>query len=418
MSSPTDAVASRAFRPELGFPLSLVHRLGESRRDQLVPLRLADLRATAERATGLSDYADEGGFSRRMEETFESLMRVRWNIIGRIAVRTNMLWQLTNRLRIVHALKQYPAVRSVEIEPPVVVLGLFRTGSTFLHNVLAADPALQAGKNWQFSHPAGRRHDPLGDVTFRRFRTWAMMTTVMFMVPDQDEVHELGVDQYEEDFLLLENDFANLKFVVGLGDFPLAWDLLGADLTTPYAFHKLQLQLLSYGKPKKRWLLKSPWHMWNLETFLATYPGAAIVQTHRDVVGEAIASQCSLNGRIACRLQRDLSGAEVGKFTLAYARAGLDRGLAVRDRLPREQQFDVKLGALRRETEGVLRELYRHLGMPHDAGTIEKLVARAAAEPKLQSGVHSYELGDFGITREDLRRELGGYAARFGLRVD
>lgn len=416
MDDSTRPRAERAFRPELGFPLSLVHRLGERDRERWVPLRLPDLMAHAERATGLSDYGDDGGFRRRLEHAFDSLMRIEWNIIGRLGVRTNLLWNLTNRLRLVHALQRYPEIRATPIEPPVVVLGLFRTGSTFLHNVLAADPALRAGRNWQFSHPVGRREDPLGDVAFRRLRTWLMMTTVRWMVPDQDEVHELGVDQYEEDFLLLENDFANLKFIVGLGDFQLGWDLLGEDLTTPYAWHRLQMQMLSHGSEPARWLLKSPWHLWNLESFLATYPGAKIIQTHRDV-GEAIASQCSLTGRIACRLQSDLDPFEVGRFTLRYAAAGLARGLAVRDRLPASQVFDVRLGELRRETEEVLRALYRHLDLAHDETTFARLLARAAAEPKLQSGVHTYTLEDFGLTDDDLRRELGPYATRFGLRI-
>lgn len=368
----------------------------------------------AERITGLSDYGDEHGFRARMDHAFASLLRVDWNLIGRIGVRTNLIWHLTNRLRIVHALKTHPEIRDTPIEPPIVVLGLFRTGSTFLHNVLAADPALQAGRNWEFSYPAGRAHDPLGDRNYRRFRTWVTMNTVKVMVPDQDEVHELGVDQYEEDFLLLENDFANLKFVIGLGDFQLAYDLLGADLTSPYRWHRLQLQMLSQGRPRTRWLLKSPWHLWNLETFLATYPGAKIIQTHRDV-SEAIASQCSLTARIACRLQSDLDLATVGRFGLDYARVGLERGLAVRDRLPDSQVFDVKLRDLRRDPERVLRALYRHLELPHDDATFERLLARAAAEPKLQSGVHTYAVEDFGLTRAEVERTLGFYVSRFGL---
>lgn len=416
MSPPAPNVPPPTRRPELGFPLSLVRRLGDGRRYELVPLELERLMRTAERVTGLRDYGDDHGFRGRVEQAFTSLMRIDWNLIGRFAVRTNMLWHLTNRLRLVHLLKEHPEVTESPIDPPVVVLGLFRTGSTFVHNVLAADPALRAGRNWEFSYPAGRRGDPLGDRTYRRLRTWTTMNIVHWMVPDQDEVHELGVDQYEEDFLLLENDFANLKFVVGLGDFQLAWDLLGADLTSPYRWHRLQLQILSQGKPPGRWLLKSPWHLWNLEALLATYPGAKLVQTHRDV-GEAIASQCSLTARIACRLHADLSPADVGRFGLSYARAGLDRGLAVRDRLPSEQVFDVRLSDLRADPSSVLRSLYRHLDLPHDEETFSRLLASVAAEPKLQSGVHAYSLEDFGLTRDDVARELGAYAARFGLSI-
>lgn len=154
-----------AARPELAFPLSVVRRVGDPSREALVPLRIEDMMRTAERVTGLHDYGDDGGFRERLHRAFGSLMRIDWNLIGRIGVRTNLLWHLTNRLRLVDLLKRHPEVRDTPIDPPIVVLGLFRTGSTFLHNVLAEDSALRAGRNWEFSYPAGRPTAPFDDRT-------------------------------------------------------------------------------------------------------------------------------------------------------------------------------------------------------------------------------------------------------------
>lgn len=397
---------------QLKFPLSAVARLGDPWRAALLPLDLEELKVAAQRITGLDDFGDDASFWQRYELAVGSLLSIDWNLVGRQAVKTNVLWQLGNRLRLVHLLKHHPEVRQTSIEAPLVILGLFRTGSSFLHNVLAADPQLRAPYNWELSYPAGRKHDPLGDVTWRKAKTWSTMQIVYTMFPDQDEVHSLDVNQHEEDFFLLENDFANLKFIVGLGDFDYAWKLLGADLTSPFEWHRLQLQILGHGRPGRRWLLKCPWHLWNLKWLLETYPDAKIVQTHRDI-SAAIASQVSLTARMACRLQHGMTPETVGRFGLEYARAGLERGLAVRDQLPSSQVYDVYLRDLRAKPGRTLRSLYEHFDLPHDDDTIRRLVNRAAKEPKLQRGVHAYSLSDFGLSERDILKGLDFYVDRF-----
>ena len=41
---------------------------------------------------------------------------------------------------------------------PIIITGLFRTGTTYLHNVLAADPESRAARTWELAHPVGRRY--------------------------------------------------------------------------------------------------------------------------------------------------------------------------------------------------------------------------------------------------------------------
>ena len=110
------------------------------------------------------------------------------------------------------------------------------------------------------------------------------------------------IDAYEEDFFLLENDMTIMKFFVGFGDFDYGRRMLEWDMVEPYEWHKRQLQILWEQRSAKRWLLKCPWHLWNLQALLAVYPDAQVIQTHRGLV-EAIGSQCSLTARIAAKFQ-------------------------------------------------------------------------------------------------------------------
>ena len=101
----------------------------------------------------------------------ESLKDTEWNLIGRVAVRTNLRWHLINRLNLVELLKRHPELRQIEVAPPIVIVGLFRTGTTFLHNIMAADPNTRAGATWELAYPVGRARDLLGDEKWRRRRT-------------------------------------------------------------------------------------------------------------------------------------------------------------------------------------------------------------------------------------------------------
>ncbi|MCB9520913.1 MAG: sulfotransferase [Myxococcales bacterium] len=394
--------------------LEAVNFVADPIRRTAYPLDADRMMSTARRKTGLDDFGDDDGFEARFRAQVASLNRVDWSFSGRAGVRVNLLWTLNNRLRVIHALRQAPDVPDLELHAPVIILGLFRTGSTFLHQVMASDPRLRAGWMWEFGYPAGRRHDPLGDVAWRRAQCAWTLKLVDIMIPDQDEVHSVDAEQLEEDFFLLENDFSSMKFVVGFGDRQLGWDLLDADLLPSYRFHRTQLKLLSRTAPDKRWLLKCPWHMWNLDTVLEVYPDALFIQTHRDPE-TAIASQASLSARISARMKREEQLHEVGRFWVDYSKAGIERGLAARERIPADRIIDVRLSDLRADGERTLRGVYEHLGLPLDEHALAAMTHAAQTMPTMQHGTHDYDISDFGLDAEGVRRELADYCERFGV---
>jgi hypothetical protein len=157
----------RALSPSLSFPLSAVSGIADRWPGQLVPVDVDRAMRTAERITGLCDYADDGGFGRRLHATVESLKETEWNLIGRVAVRTALRWHLINRSNLVELLKR---------------------------------------------HPVGRARDLLGDEKWRRRRTAIPLVMTRIIVPDQNVVHDVTIDAFEEDFFLLENDMAVMKF--------------------------------------------------------------------------------------------------------------------------------------------------------------------------------------------------------------
>ena len=394
-----------------GFPLSVFTRLADPVRRQLLPVDVDRVMKMAERLNGLDDYGDDD-VRQRLEETLECVLETDWNALGRFALRYVFNWNLGNRLRSVELLKQRPDILDIPIERPIFITGLFRTGTTFLHNVLAADPSSRAPRMWELAHPVGRKRDLLGDEKWRRWRGSHEVAMDDIMIPEQAEAHRVTVDAFEEDFFLLESAMAVMIFFVGLGSYGYGMRMLEWDMNEPYRWHRRQLQILWAQRSATRWLLKCPWHLWNLQALFEVYPDALVIQTHRELV-DTIGSQCSLSARIASKFQRSLDLREVGRFWLEYSRIGVDRGLQARASVPDTQVCDVRLRDLQARPLDVLEGIYDQFGLPFDEGLAAAFSARIAEEPTWQLGEHDYDIADYGLTESEITAAFADYRARF-----
>jgi hypothetical protein len=400
----------KALRP--GFPFTWVNKL-DPLREQLVPIDAQSSMKLAERLTGLHDYGD-AGFRQRFHEAIECINELDLHTTGRFGVRYVLNWHLANKLRIVDAAKRHPEIHDVPIERPIVITGLFRTGTTFLHAVLAADPNNRVGRAWELFRPVGRRHDPFGDEAWRRRDANLTIGLTHSFIPDQESVHHVTADGYEECLFLLQNEFASVTIFAAWGTWAYARKMLEWNMESPYRSHKLQLQMLTKRRAAERWSLKCPWHLWNLDALLAVYPDACIVQTHRDVA-VAIGSQCSLSARMVAKMQRSMSMKEVGDFWLDYSRVGVDRGMAARANLPESQIYDLRLNDLIAHPIDELKKLYRHFDLEYDDKLTQRFLARIADRPTYQIGEHEYEIEDFALTADQVREHFADYCERFGV---
>lgn len=398
----------KALRP--GFPFSWVNQLDPFRK-HLIPINARSSMKLAERLTGLHDYGDDG-FIHRLEDAIESIREVDLSTTGRFGVRYVLNWHLTNKLRIVDAAKRHPEIAEIAIERPIVITGLFRTGTTFLHALLAADPNNRVGRAWELFYPVGRRHDPFGDEAFRRRQAALTLWLNHSFIPDQEVAHHVTADAYEECLFPLQNDLASVTIFAAWGTWSYARKMLEWDMRIPYRNHKLQLQMLTKFRAGKRWSLKCPWHLWNLDALMAVYPDARIIQTHRDVA-KSLGSQCSLSARMIAKMQRSLRMNEVGDFWLDYSKTAIERGMAARSKIPDSQIYDLRLDDLVAHPIDTLKEIYVHFDLDYDEGLTDRFLARITEQPTAQLGEHDYDIEDFGLTEGQVREDFRDYCKLF-----
>ena len=76
--------------------------------------------------------------------------------VGRSGQFNRIVELLVNRLRVQYWLQRHPEILDEQIEAPVVIVGLMRTGTTMLHRLMACDKQFYAPLWYETRYPAPR----------------------------------------------------------------------------------------------------------------------------------------------------------------------------------------------------------------------------------------------------------------------
>src|SRR5262245_62114722 len=118
-------------------------------------LEIDSLLAEAGRRAGGRSDLGEGQFLLGLERLVDSLEReARLNPIGRLIARERILNSVKNRLDYVGDRELHPESSKERFEKPLIVVGMPRTGSTILHDILAQDPESRAPLTWEVMFPS------------------------------------------------------------------------------------------------------------------------------------------------------------------------------------------------------------------------------------------------------------------------
>lgn len=399
--------------------LRLLNGAGSVIRAAGVPLLRLDadaLLARARRRTGLADFGD-GTFRVALGYLLDSLEReAALTTLGRLIARADLTRLLENRLRMAAVRRDHPEIDAHEVRRPLVIVGLPRTGTSILHELLAQDPANRVPMTWEVMHPWPPPERATFDTDPRIARVERHLGGVDRLIPGFKRMHPMGATLPQECVALTAHDFASMLFST-THHLPTydAW-LDGTDLRWVYAAHRRQLQYLAWRCPADRWVLKSPGHLWALEALLAVYPDARIVQTHRDplkVVASLTSLVTLLRGMASDRID---SGAIAREWTAKLA-TGLERTMDVRARgvLAPAQVFDVHFSELVGDEIGMVRRIYDYFGLGLTPDAEARMQRFLAANPADKHGAHRYTLAAAGLDPGAERRRYAGYQERFGI---
>lgn len=376
---------------------------------RLVDLEAERLIALAARRAGLTNY---GPYP--LGEPLEVLLRVleseaSLNLVGRLTARWEILRLLRNRLHLQRDWSSHPEIARGQIEAPIFILGLPRSGTTFLHALFAQDPALRYPAHWEVMYPSPPPEPAraLDDPRIRR--AGRELQWFYRLAPGFRAIHLVGPSSPQECTEITNHTFASLRFDTTYR-VPSYRDWLdGVDQRPIYAFHRRMLQHLQWRCPSGRWVLKAPDHVFAMDALLATYPDARVIMTHRDPLRVA-PSVASMTVALQGLFSDDVDPCEVARTVAARWADGADRlrERRMRDRYP-GRFLDVQYLDLVRDPMAVMQDLYRQLELslsPQSRGAMARFLA---AHPQGKHGRHGYSLERYGLDPHEQRRRYQGY---------
>ncbi|HEU0273654.1 MAG TPA: sulfotransferase [Candidatus Udaeobacter sp.] len=375
------------------------------------PLRAVDLIETAKRRCDLDDFGG-GDFFEGLSRLLDSCQREsKLNLIGRIALRADLVRILCSRLLMQRDRQVYPGVVRQEIREPLFIIGLPRSGTTLLHTLLAMDPDHRVPLTWEVMTPSPPTHD---NERRRIQRAISSCNCFNWMAPTFRHVHPVGAELPQECVSLMAPTFMSDQFDAMYYVPSYREWFLRQDLQPAYEYHRHFLQHLQVRQKARRWVLKAPTHMFALPTLLAAYPDAIFVQTHRAPL-DAMASVSSLITILRRVFSEAVDPLTVCGDAIDYWGATLDRFLQERDHLAERRICDIYYAEIRRDPLSAVRRIYEHFGWPLYQKVEERMQHALANQLQERNGLHRYDLSQFGVNEEDSAARFAAYCDRFGL---
>jgi hypothetical protein len=302
------------------------------------------------------------------------------------------------------------------VRAPVFVLGLPRTGTTILHELLALDPASRVPLTWEVMTPwpppdrATFETDPRIEAIDRH------LAGVEQLIPGFQAIHRMGARLPQECVAITSYEFASILFTTTHRIPGYQTWLESIDHRPLYRAHRRWLQYFQWRVPTDRWVLKSPGHLWTLDALLAVYPDARIVQTHRDPL-RVLASLVSLSTVLRSLASDAIDPPAIAREWAPRLAAGLEASMRARDgaKLPPDRVFDVHFHQFVGNEIETIRRLYEQLGMELSAEAETRMRRYIADNPKDKHGGHRYDFGTAGLDVAAERRRFAAYVERFAI---
>ncbi|MGH1347398.1 MAG: sulfotransferase family protein [Nannocystales bacterium] len=332
-------------------------------------------------------------------------------VIGKVAAREDCTRRLLEHL------KARPVVRAAQLDAPasmpspIYVLGWMRSGTTALHQLLAADPEHWSPRHYETMFPVST-HAGAEDPRWEQVA--AVLAELRRVSPNYQAIHPMRPDNPEECLNLFAHSFRTPQFAVQFRvPSYLRW-LQGQDPNIAYGRYVEELGILRRRRGGgSRMVLKDPTHIGYLPALLERFPSAKFVFIHRDPV-DVFSSMSSMYAYTRAIFSRDIDpktiGPELFDDPLLDAHAA---GVACCDSLGAGRVAHVRHQDFCADPVASARAVYETLDIGWSAPG-EAAVREHAARPR-PDHKHEHSPEAFGLRPAAMRERLADYCERFDL---
>jgi hypothetical protein len=333
---------------------------------------------------------------------------------GRLAAGWDLKRMLSTLLILADTEGEDRTILTRPLEAPIFIAGLPRSGTTFLHGLLAEDPANRAPRIWEAIYPyprhraaefgAGRRKVQLQLGVFNR------------LSPGIRSLHPIEADAPEECIEFTSQVFRSPRFddVYRAPSYRAWLDASGYD--DGYRFLARFLRhLQGSGDAPRRWILKSPEHVFSFAALTRVFPDAMLVLAHRDP-GHVLVSAARLTELLRAPFTTTIDRREIGCKVADYWQEGMRRMVRIAD----DPAFPLRLAhvtyrSLVGDPIGTIAGIYDAFGLELSKEAREAMTAKVAQAPNGGYGANRYRPEEFGIDPARERERASIYVERFGI---
>lgn len=359
----------------------------------------------ARRNHELSDFGDPP-----LREPLERLLwslrnEANLNAFGRVSTRWDMLRLLGSRLELQAALTRRPQLRDQPVEAPLVITGLPRSGSTFLHRLLAEDPTNLVVRHHSTIHP-------FESDSARRVQRqlWALR----YLGPQLSAIHPMTPQTPQECTEVFSSSFRSLRFdsTHRIPAYRIWLDESGS--RDAYRLHRRFLQYWQAGtREPRRWVLKSPDHIFTLADLLEEYPDARIVLTHRDPAA-VLPSVANLTVTLRRLFSSTVDPYDIGRQVFDRWIEGGQRMIAADRQLTASGRlFHLHYADLVRDPLAAVTSMYRHFDLPLGPSARGAMQDFVREHRQGDYASNHYRFEDYDLTPQKLRDKFADYLGYF-----
>ena len=377
-------------------------------------LRADELLESALRRGRRRDFADRS-FVRPFEQLLDACNEeADLSLFGVRAARIDILRCLRNQLHFDDIESDCPSILARPIQAPVFITGMPRSGTTFLHRLILQDPNTIAPRLFQLVYPCASPADYVGTALRK---TWVSLQLALFrlIAPELNALHPVAVDSPEECTDITAHVFQSLRFdamyrVPSYNSWLESRGFLGA-----YRFHRRFLQHLDAQLPGRRWILKSPDHLFALGDIRKVYPDARLVLVHRDPV-RVLASVAKLTEVLRRPFARSVNPLEIGREVSASWIDGAQRMSELS--ASRADALHLNYRHITSHPLDAVRAVYRHCGLELSDYAEARMRSWLRTRSNVSRPWRDYRLAEFGLDPRILRERFAAYTTTFGIEIE
>jgi hypothetical protein len=336
--------------------------------------------------------------------------------LGRLATRWDLKRILSTLLILADTEREDPGILTRPLAPPIFITGLPRSGTTFLHGLLAEDPLNRAPRIWEaiYPHPEHRA----AEFGAGRMKVELQLRIFNRLSPGIRNLHPIEANAPEECIEITSQVFRSPRYddVYRAPSYRAWLDASGFDEGYQFLARFLR-HLQGPGEAPRRWILKSPEHVFSIDALTRVFPDAKLVFVHRDP-GHVLVSAARLTELLRAPFTTAIDRREIGRGAADYWQDGMRRMVEVADdpSFPlRSRLVHVQYRSLVSDPIGTIAQIYNAFGLEFSQAAREAMSAKVAQAPNGGYGANRYRPEEFGIDPERERERASVYIERFGI---